>query len=84
MDTHKSNVILTGIVRSPFSLDQSNISRLEKVFSNIYGENVRLILKHDPSLIGGIVISIGDKLYDGSIKTQLNNMKEHILDAQRG
>ena len=29
----------------------------------------------DPSLLGGIVVRVGDTLYDGSIRTQLNNIR---------
>jgi F-type H+-transporting ATPase subunit delta len=29
----------------------------------------------DPALLGGIVVRVGDTLYDGSIRTQLNNIR---------
>jgi F-type H+-transporting ATPase subunit delta len=31
-------------------------------------------IDEDASLLGGVVVRVGDKLYDGSIKVQLNNM----------
>jgi F-type H+-transporting ATPase subunit delta len=37
-----------------------------------------LEVKQDPDLIGGIVTRIGDLVLDGSIKTQLLNMKETL------
>ena len=41
-------------------------------------KEVVLEVKEDPSLIGGIITKIGDVIYDGSIKTQLNILKENI------
>jgi F-type H+-transporting ATPase subunit delta len=31
-------------------------------------------IDEDASLLGGVVVRVGDKLYDGSIKVQLDNM----------
>ena len=36
----------------------------------------------DPSLIGGMVIRIGDRVVDSSIKTQLYELKKQLLDVQ--
>ena len=35
----------------------------------------------DPSIIGGLVIRIGDKLLDGSTKSKLENLKEELETA---
>ncbi len=35
--------------------------------------------KVDSSLLGGVVVKIGDRMLDGSIRSQLNQMKEHML-----
>jgi F-type H+-transporting ATPase subunit delta len=37
-----------------------------------------LQVEQDPSLIGGIVSRIGDLVLDGSIKSQLLNMRESL------
>ncbi len=36
----------------------------------------------DESLIGGMVLRVGDRLVDGSVKTQLQNIRKRILSAQ--
>jgi F-type H+-transporting ATPase subunit delta len=38
--------------------------------------------KVDPSLIGGLIIRIGDRVVDSSIKTQLYELKKQLLDVQ--
>ena len=35
----------------------------------------------DPSIIGGIVVQIGDRLIDGSIKRQLQDLQLKLLDT---
>ena len=54
------------------------ISRLEEVT----GRKVEVSVEKDPGLLGGIVIGVGDTLYDGSIKNQLNNMRNLFGEAR--
>ena len=42
------------------------------------GKEIILEVRQDPGLIGGIVTRIGDLILDGSIKTQLLNMRETL------
>ncbi len=42
------------------------------------GKEVRLQFRTDPSLIGGVVTRIGSLIFDGSIKTQLAQMKQRL------
>jgi len=42
------------------------------------GKEVILEVEQDASLIGGVVTRIGDLVLDGSIKTQLLNMRESL------
>jgi len=54
------------------------ISSLEK----ITGRKVEVSVEKDPGLLGGVVIGVGDTLYDGSIKNQLNNMRNLLGEAR--
>ena len=42
------------------------------------GGNPIIQRKVDPSLIGGVVVRVGDTVYDGSVATQLNKLRERI------
>jgi F-type H+-transporting ATPase subunit delta len=46
--------------------------------SDMTGKDVILDVEQDPSLIGGVVSRIGDLVLDGSIRTQLLNMRESL------
>lgn len=43
------------------------------------GKKVSLTSEIDPALIGGLVIKVGDIIYDGSIRTQLHKLKDNIM-----
>jgi F-type H+-transporting ATPase subunit delta len=45
---------------------------------------VVLQLQEDPSIIGGVVAHIGDMVWDGSIKSQLQSLKESIGRGELG
>jgi F-type H+-transporting ATPase subunit delta len=46
------------------------------------GREVEVTVESDKGLLGGIVIGVGDTLYDGSIKNQLNNMRNLLGEAR--
>jgi len=74
----------TGTLWSAFPLDEAIIAQIEERFSTFLGKKVKLTLKVEPEIIGGIIVAIGDKIYDGSLKGQLNRMREHLLGLQKG
>jgi F-type H+-transporting ATPase subunit delta len=41
---------------------------------------VQLELSVDPSIVGGVVTRIGSTVYDGSIRTQLQKMRQQLVD----
>ena len=77
---------LKGVARanlvSATELSAEIIEKIRKTLSNMTGKDVILEFEQDPSLIGGIVSRIGDLVLDGSIKTQLLNMKESLKRSE--
>jgi F-type H+-transporting ATPase subunit delta len=39
------------------------------------GKNVRIDMRVDPSLLGGLIVKVGSRMIDNSLKTKLNNLK---------
>ena len=70
--------IVRGVVTSARSLDGEVRNRLESVLSEISDAQVRLSYEEDDSLIGGLRIRIGSVIYDGSIRTQLEEVRRRI------
>jgi F-type H+-transporting ATPase subunit delta len=73
---------LKGIVRADLTtateLTEDTLVEIRNSLSKMTGKEVLLEMKQDASLIGGIVTKIGDLVLDGSIKTQLQNMRESL------
>jgi len=58
-------------VTSPTPLNEEQEKQLAEQLESSLGTPVRVSVSVDESLIGGIVLQIGDKLYDGSVKHQI-------------
>jgi len=73
---------LKGVARanlvSATELSSETIEKIRGALSKMTGKDVKLEVEQDPTLIGGIVTKIGDLVLDGSIKTQLLNMRESL------
>jgi len=73
---------LKGIARasliSAAELSSDAVEKIRSALSKRTGKDIVLEVEQDPELIGGIVTRIGDLVLDGSIKTQLLNMRESL------
>jgi F-type H+-transporting ATPase subunit delta len=73
---------LRGIARaslvSATELSSETVEKIRTTLSEKTGKDIILDVEEDPDLIGGIVTRIGDLVLDGSIKTQLLNMRESL------
>ncbi len=70
--------IVRGVVTSARGLDAEVRNRLEEVLSEISRARVRLSYEEDESLIGGLKITVGSVIYDGSIRTHLEEVRRRI------
>jgi F-type H+-transporting ATPase subunit delta len=61
-------------------LPESYFSELQKALEQVTGRQVTLVKRHDPSLIAGVVTRVGDRIYDGSLKNQLAELEDELLD----
>jgi F-type H+-transporting ATPase subunit delta len=70
--------ITRGEVVSAEALDEAEIARVKDALSKISGKQVVVTASVDPGLIGGLVAKVGDMVFDGTIRTQLNQLKESL------
>lgn len=63
-------------VTSAKPLDFAVETRIRAALSRATGRNVLLEKHVDPSLLGGVVTQVGDLLYDGSVRTQLELLRQ--------
>ncbi len=70
--------VVRAIVRSAVPLSDDLRQRLAEAFGKVVGKSVELEVKEDPEVIGGVIAHIGDVIWDGSIRSQLQGFKESI------
>ena len=59
-------------ITSAHPLDQDQVDALRQNLRTRYGADVALELEVDPAILGGLVVKIGSRMIDGSIRTKLN------------
>jgi F-type H+-transporting ATPase subunit delta len=69
-------------VKTAFPLSGPLSARLQEGLMQLTGKEVEMTVQEDASLLGGLVVQVGDTLYDGSIRTQLNNIR-NLLGEER-
>ena len=68
-------------VTSAGPLGEHQLERLREAIGRMTGRSIVLEAKTDPSLIGGVVAQVGAKLLDGSLRTQLERMRDELKNA---
>lgn len=71
---------LRATVTTPTPLDEAGRRQITEVLAAIGGNTVQLSVKEDPSLIAGLVLQVGDTVYDASLKSRLATMRSLLLD----
>jgi len=76
---HKLGIVKAEVV-SASELDEETLSSITSKIEELFGKKAQVTLKLDPSLIGGFVVKVADKVIDASVRTQLENLKKNIAD----
>jgi F-type H+-transporting ATPase subunit delta len=69
-------------VRSAVAIDAEQRRRLAEALSRASGRTVEVKVVLDPSVIGGLVARIGDEIFDGSVRTRLEDARERLATSQ--
>lgn len=62
-------------------LAESKVALLKERLAQLTGRTVTMTTKVDPSIIGGVVARVGSTVYDGSVATQLDRIKNRLRSA---
>lgn len=71
--------VVEARARTAHPLGEAERARLVEAVERMTGRRVRLKVTHDPSLIGGVVIRVGDTVYDGSVRHKLASLREQLV-----
>lgn len=65
-------------VRSAVALTDDQQARLKAALANATGQQVNLKVIVDPSVIGGLVATVGDSVIDGTVRTRVEQLKSRL------
>ena len=62
-------------------LSDKNLDALKAALKSVTGKDVALNVKVDPAIIGGLVVKLGSRMIDSSLRTKLNSIKHAMKEA---
>ncbi len=73
-------------VHAGVTLAQAPDSRTEKQvverLTKALGREVRAYFRADPGILGGVVVRVGDRIYDGSVRRRLTALQRRMLTGE--
>lgn len=76
---NKAQGILVADVTSAFPLNKKQQDALIKKLASLTGRKIQIRTHKDTSIIGGLILKIGDKRIDGSVAGRLNGLRSSML-----
>ena len=77
----KSRGEVTAEVTSAVALSDAHVAELKDALKASVGKDVQLVTRVDASLLGGLVVKIGSRMIDSSLRTKLANMRVTLKGA---
>ena len=78
---NKKNNVIDGEAISAIPMSETDIKELEVKLSNKYNKNVTIENVVDKTILGGVLVRIGNEQIDGTVKTRLDKMKEKLSEV---
>ena len=75
----ETNQRINATVTSAIQLNENNQCTITQALKQKFNRDVQCQFKIDPALIGGVMIHIGDKVIDGSLRGRLRNLRQAVF-----
>lgn len=85
-DYNKLNDFAKGLTRAEVTvaepLKNAHSKALKQALADLTGgKSVEIAIKVDPSIIGGLIVKLGSRMVDGSLKTKLNSLRTRMKEV---
>jgi F-type H+-transporting ATPase subunit delta len=77
---HRGEVAAAVTVAEP--LKDQHVDALRAALKSVTGKDVDLDVKIDPAILGGLVVKLGSRMVDSSLRTKLNAIKHAMKEAR--
>ena len=71
--------VVSAEITSARPLSEMEKAEMRTNLEKLTGKRINLNFATDESLIGGVVTRLGSTVYDGSVKTQLEELKQQLV-----
>jgi F-type H+-transporting ATPase subunit delta len=71
----QSKGIVTAQVTVAEPVSEARLAEIRKALEEVSGRTVEVDLKVDPALIGGLIVKLGSRMVDASLRTKLNSIR---------
>jgi F-type H+-transporting ATPase subunit delta len=80
LDNARQGITLaTATSASPLSQDE--VRAITKRLEELTGGRIELDVQVDPSLLGGLVVRVGDRMIDGSVRSRLERLRNQLVSG---
>lgn len=73
--------VVRAQVTTAIALPADRVAALQQGLASVTGRRVQIDVNVDPSIVGGAIARVGSTVYDGSVTTQLQKMKQQLSAA---
>lgn len=85
-DYHKLHDFERGLSRADVTvaepLKEAHVAALKTALLDLtHGKNVEMSVKIDPSILGGLIVRLGSRMVDASLKTKLNSLRTRMKEV---
>jgi len=70
-----------ALLRVTAPLSHEEEQQIKKALSQRTGKEITIETKIDPDLLGGVVASVGDSVFDSSVRSRLARLRQEIFEA---
>ena len=76
--THEDAGVRRAEIVAAGALSDDQLERLRQALAARTGCQIEVTVRVDPSLLGGVVAKVGDLVFDGSLRTQLSQLRANL------
>lgn len=80
--TRKDQNIKSALLTTASEIDSKSIKKIEQLLGKELNATIELSANVNPEIIGGLILRLDDKQYDASVATQLNKIKQKLLESE--
>jgi len=76
---NKKRNISTAQIITAIEIDEETKNRVKEKLQKVFSMTIEVETQIDKEIIAGMIVKVGDKIIDGSIKTKFENMKKQVI-----